>query len=220
MDLAGQQVSRNVIDKRPGRTGGVIAAILAFFLGRETTPDPDADLVLVTSAALDRGQDFWRRVIGNGYRDAHVVLVPSSGNTSTPCGPASSDSGPFYCPGNERIYLEPGFLRAIDGDLARAYVIAHELGHHVQKLQGELRGQSGRGVAVELEADCYAGAWMREQMERGDVANGDINAALAEAAAVGDDRLCPDCKAEEWTHGSSADRVAAVSRGIGGETCR
>ena len=195
----------------------VVAAVVAFLTGRALAPrpDPDAGLVIEVSRALDRGQDYWRARLPE-WRDAKVVLIDRP--ERTPCGVADQTSGPFYCPADERVYLDLSFLRAVEGELARAYVIAHELGHHAQKV---LRHLSGSGaVAEELEADCLAGAWIRDEVERGHVENGDVELALAEAAAVGDDRVCPTCSIEQWTHGSSAQRVAAVRRGIEGEPCR
>jgi predicted metalloprotease len=146
-----------------------------------------------------------------------VVLI--DGNEPTACGMASPVTGPFYCPLSERIYVDLSFIRAIHGELARAYVIAHELGHHVQKLTGELG--AGRAQAdIELEADCYAGVWMRDEQTSGHLQPGDFDAALAEAAAVGDDRLSPSSPPETWTHGSSAQRAAALRAGFNGGTCQ
>jgi predicted metalloprotease len=222
----GAPPSKNVIDARARasltRRGGIFAALLAAFgLGRVTTPspDPDADLVTLTSAALDRAQDYWApRVAAAGvaWRDARVVLVDRP--ERTPCGTVDRTSGPFYCPADQRVYLDLTFLRAVDGQLARAYVIAHEIGHHVQRLVGDRPGATS--VDVELEADCYAGEWVRDEVERGRVSGGDVDDALAEAAAVGDDRICPSCSPETWTHGSSAERAAAFRRGITGDGCR
>ncbi len=211
--------SANVIDRRHaiGAAAGVLATLLAVFGIRAATraPDPDRDLVGVVSTALDRGQDFWRTRVP-GYQVAQVVLY--DGSTISACGRALSSSGPFYCPGDQRIYVDLAFLRAIDGTLGRAYVIAHELGHHVQKVRGAL-GAGRQSTDVELEADCYAGIWMRNERDRGDLEVGDIPAALGEASAVGDDRLCPSCSAESWTHGSSSQRIAAVTRGLDAQAC-
>lgn len=212
--------SPNVIDRRKAAAGvaaaGILATLLAVFGNREATaPDPDAKLVEIVSTALDRGQEFWRGRT-DGYRTAKVVLF--DGSTASGCGRALSSAGPFYCPADEYIYVDLGFLRAIDGDLARAYVIAHELGHHVQKLRGEL-GATRPSTDVELGADCYAGAWMADEEKRGDLEAGDVPGALAEASAVGDDKICPTCSPEQWTHGGADQRVAAVSYGIEHEGC-
>jgi predicted metalloprotease len=213
--------SPNVIDHRKVASHGItfIVAMLCGVLlghGAGPQPDPDADLVAVTSTALDRGDVFWASREGNAWRTPHVVLIPVAGE-QTPCGPANEQSGPFYCPVNQRIYLDVRFLRAIHGDLARAYVTAHELGHHVQRVRGELDGRPS--IDVELGADWYAGQWMADEQARGHLGSGDVAAALEEAAAVGDDRLCPGCSPEQWTHGSSAQRIAAVRRGIAGQPC-
>lgn len=209
--------SKNIIDRRATATHGM-AGVVGFLLGLIGTHvvpaagGADADLVQVVSTALDRGDAFWSN--SPGWRSAHVVLI--DGIEPTPCGPASSSSGPFYCPPNERIYIDLSFLRAINGDLARAYVIAHELGHHVQKVRGgPLRGS----IDVELQADCFAGQWIGNEQINGRLVAGDMDAAIAEADAVGDDRVCPSCSAEQWTHGSSAQRVAAVRSGAKGGTC-
>lgn len=214
--------SPNVIDHRKVASHGItflIAMICGVLLGHgapKQPAEPDDDLVAITSTALDRGDDFWHARDPQGWRSPHVVLIPEAGET-TPCGRADEASGPFYCPPNERIYVDVRFLRAIRGDLARAYVTAHELGHHVQKLRHELDGRPS--IDIELEADCYAGQWMADEQAHGHLAPGDIETALAEAAAVGDDRICPGCSSEQWSHGSSAQRVAAVQRGFAGGAC-
>jgi predicted metalloprotease len=210
--------SSSIVDRRSATSHGVaglLGVLIGAIFGRATggASDLDRDLVALTSVAIDRGQEFWASAIGPSWRTAHVVLIDSP--ESTPCGTADQRSGPFYCPANERIYLDLAFLRAIDGELARAYVIAHELGHHVQAI----RGERGASVSVELEADCYAGQWMSSEAAHGHLAPGDFAAAIAEAAAVGDDRIRPDSSPETWTHGSSAQRVAALSGGFGGSTC-
>jgi len=215
--------SKNIIDKRSTATqhgiSAVIGLLIGIFLGVKTAAlpqPPDKDLVQITSTALDRGQTYWSHQVP-GWRDAHVVLIDTE--TSTPCGPANKSTGPFYCPSDEHIYLDLSFLRTIKGDLARAYVVAHEIGHHVQKIRDEL-GALHQSVDIELGADTYAGCWMRTESVANHVALSEIDAALAEAQAVGDDRLCPSCSPETWTHGSSAARAAAVSKGLRGESCQ
>lgn len=204
-----------VIDRRAGAVGAIAAVLgaLAGALGARATAatDHDADLVSIVSTALDRGQAFW--AARAPYRPAYVVLF--AGQTATACGPASADTGPFYCPADERIYLDLSFLRELDNGLARAYVLAHELGHHVQ----HVRGDHGPGVALELGADCNAGVWIADELAKGLVTKGDVDAALDLAAAVGDDRLSPGLAPEQWTHGSSAQRAAALHRGLNGASC-
>lgn len=212
-------LSRNLVDRRKATQGGAMLA-LGVMLGvcgdRAVAPGgPDADMAIEVSAALDRGQDFWLRVVGPArWRDARAVLIDSPVRTA--CGRIGPPTGPVYCPADGRMYVDLTFLRAIDGELARAYVIAHELGHHVQRVTGAVAGDA---IEPELGADCLAGAWMRAELEAGHVTDTDIAAALAEAAAVGDDRICPACSPEQWTHGSAEQRVDAVLRGLNGE-CR
>lgn len=205
-------ISRNIIDRRVATGGAVgifVGGVLAFMLGHPPAADPDRDLVQVTSTALDRGQAFWATTVGPAWRDARVVLF--TGRIASPCGQADAMTGPFYCPVDEHVYLDLAFLRAVRGELARAYVIAHELGHHVQNLRRELGADS---VTVELEADCYAGAWMANEQRGGHLAPGDVTAALAEAAEVGDHGT-----ADTWTHGDAAHRQAAVAKGISQARC-
>ncbi len=217
-----QDTSKNVIDHRKiARHGlvGFLSVLLGLFVGRAAAPnvDADRDLVQVVSTALDRGQDFWAARIPDRWRAARVVLI--EGSERTACGVADSSSGPFYCPTSERIFVDMPFLRAIGGKLGRAYVIAHELGHHVQKLRGDLARLVDRPIDVELQADCYAGMWMHEEQTHGHLEPGDFPEALAEAAAVGDDRLRPDSSPEAWTHGSAAQRAQALADGFGGGPC-
>lgn len=214
-------VSPNIIDHRGAATHGLtalIALIFGAFFGRSVAPadsDPDFSLIQVVSTALDRGGDFWAARLKD-WRPAHVVLVDHDENTA--CGLAGPTHGPFYCPGNERIYVDLNFLRSIKGELARAYVIAHELGHHVQALRHEIDGR--QSIDVELQADCYGGMWMHEESTHGHLAPGDFEAAVTEAAAVGDDKLAPGSAPETWTHGSSAQRAAALEAGFKGGPCQ
>lgn len=221
-----QTTSVRVIDHRRALTHG-LPPVLALLLGwvfwhspatTGSAQDPAREIVLNVSTALDRGDDYWADHLDpSTWRMPHVVLIDHEHGEVTPCGHADADSGPFYCPANERIYVDVDFVAAISGDLARAYVTAHELGHHIQKLRGEFDNRSS--IAVELGADCYAGMWMRDEQLHGRLAKDDVAGALAEAAAVGDDRLCPTCRREQWTHGSSAMRTAAVTAGLSGGAC-
>lgn len=217
-----KKASSQIVDHRKIVTRGwpsAIALLLGLILGRVTGTgaDPQRDLVLITSTALDRGDNFWGGRLDPGlWRAPHVLLVDHDHGESTPCGRADAASGPFYCPANERIYLDLDFIGAISGELARAYVTAHELGHHVQKLRGEL-GRSS--ISTELGADCYAGMWMHQEQLDGHLGSGDLANALLEAAAVGDDRICPSCSPEQWTHGSSTQRMDALTEGFRGGTC-
>lgn len=204
--------------------------------GKAGTPEDQAgQFVDVIGANID---DVWRTRL-QGYRPPTVVLYEQG--TSTGCGFGQSAMGPFYCPTDQKVYLDLGFwqemetqLGASGADFARAYVIAHEYGHHVQTLTGasdQVRQAQQRAsgeaeanrysVALELQADCYAGVWAANAsaVSNGQVAlsAGDLEEGLKTASAIGDDtlqrrsggRVSPD----SFTHGSSADRVAWLRRG-------
>ncbi|WP_327587161.1 neutral zinc metallopeptidase [Nonomuraea sp. NBC_00507] len=168
-------------------------------------------------------QDYWKREISE-YRLSKTVLY--SGSLRTGCGAASSAVGPVYCPGDQRVYLDLSFFDQLQSDFgaqggpfAQAYVIAHEYGHHVQDLLGEL--ESGSSVPVELQADCYAGVWARNAVTTGfyekPFTQAEIAEALDAATALGDDRIqrrtLGRIDPESFTHGSSEQRVAAFQRG-------
>ena len=199
--------------------------------------DADAGLVDFVSFVLDDVQGFWttqfQQSNGGAYRRAKLVLFTSA--TRTGCGSATSAVGPFYCSADQTAYLDLSFFRELTtrfgapGDFAQAYVIAHELGHHVQKLTGvsdEVQAEVEKhpdkandlSVRQELQADCLAGVWAHSTYERGILENGDLEEGLGAAAAVGDDRLQKQAGArvnpETWTHGSSEERVRWFRRGF------
>jgi predicted metalloprotease len=179
---------------------------------------------------LDDVQSTWTQIFaehGTPYRHAKLVLYTDQ--TRTACGFGSAAMGPFYCPNDERVFVDLGFFDELSqklgapGDFAQAYVIAHEVGHHVQHQRGEDRGDRGEGasggsVRVELQADCYAGIWARASKQRNLLEQGDIEEALGAAAAVGDDRLQRNATGavnpEKWTHGSSKARAEWFRRGL------
>jgi predicted metalloprotease len=181
---------------------------------------------------LDDVQTTWTRKLP-GYRRAELVLF--TGATSTGCGYGDAATGPFYCPSDRRVYIDLSFYDALrqrlgaNGDFAQAYVIAHEIGHHVQKLEGtsdkvhlasrsRQRGAGGLSVRLELQADCYAGVWAHDAQARGLLEVGDIEEALTAAAAIGDDRLQQQSQGtvspESFTHGTSSQRAGWFRQGL------
>jgi uncharacterized protein len=184
-------------------------------------------------------EDAWGAVFqANGRRYQPPYLVLFSGAVQSACGTASTAVGPFYCPGDQKVYLDLGFFRDMErklgapGDFAQAYVIAHEVGHHVQTQLGitqrveALRARAASptegaalSVRVELQADCFAGVWANHaEQARNILERGDIEEGMNAAAAVGDDRLQRRAQGyvvpESFTHGSSAQRVRWFRRGL------
>jgi predicted metalloprotease len=192
-------------------------------------------LVDFVGFVLKDNQNTWAQLLsseGKTYQRAKLVLFRDTVRSA--CGMAESATGPFYCPGDERVYLDLGFFEELrtkfgaPGEFAEAYVISHEIGHHVQNLLGieeQVRAAQRRNpslrnplsVKMELQADCFAGIWGHSTNERGILDPGDVESGLAAAAAVGDDRLqkaaTGHVSPESFTHGSSAQRMEWFQRG-------
>ena len=200
----------------------------------QSTP-AENELVQFVSFVLDDVQDTWTRTLpdaGRPYRRAKLVLFTDTVRSG--CGYAESAMGPFYCPLDEKVYIDLGFYQELKrrfgapGDFAQAYVIAHEIGHHVQKILGisdrtrqaaESRPERANAISVrvELQADCLAGVWGNSTAKRDILEKGDADEALAAASAIGDDRIQGGggrVNPETWTHGSSRQRVAWFKRGL------
>jgi predicted metalloprotease len=206
--------------------------------GRTTSRPVSADReTQLISFVLDDVQRTWTTLLpeqtGKQYRHAKLVLY--NGYTYSGCGTARSQTGPFYCPADEKVYIDLSFwneLRRIGGstaDFAQAYVIAHELGHHVQKILGieqkvqrlssdDPSQRNHLSVDLELQADCFAGVWAHSTEQRKIVHDSDIAAGLKAAAAVGDDHLQKMARGtvspETFTHGTSAQRIGWFRRGL------
>jgi len=173
---------------------------------------------------------------GARYKEPKMVIY--RGSTRSGCGQASAQMGPFYCPADQKVYIDLGFFEELKnrhhaaGDFAQAYVLAHEIGHHIQNMEGTLskvqrmkqqaRGQAGANqlqVRVELQADCYAGVWAHHAHKRFNILEqGDVEEALRAASAIGDDTLQKQAQGyvvpDAFTHGSSAQRVEWFRKGI------
>lgn len=188
-------------------------------------------LAKFVSVVLADTEDVWRErfeAMGKRYRDPKLVLF--SGSTPTACGKGRSAMGPFYCPGDQKVYIDLEFYRELKsayrapGDFAQAYVIGHEVGHHVQNLLGTMRKvrqmQEGSdettanalSVKLELQADCFSGVWAHHAQKARQILDaGDIEEAMTAAAAIGDDTLQKragrNIQPESFTHGSAAERV-------------
>jgi predicted metalloprotease len=185
------------------------------------------------SKILADTEDTWRRVFSQSHQRYETpVLVLYTGEVESACGLGSAATGPFYCPNDHKVYLDLSFFQELarrfgaPGDFAQAYVIAHEVGHHVQNSVGALSSGGGlsrvaanaQSVRQELQADCLAGVWGHSAASRGLLDPGDAEEGLRAAAAIGDDRLQRAAQGrvvpDSFTHGSSADRVASLRRGL------
>jgi uncharacterized protein len=198
--------------------------------------DPDANLVDFVEFVVDDVQAVWDRQFRQAQEEyVFADLILFEQGVETQCGVASSEVGPFYCPADQRVYIDLDFFRELNrrfgapGDFAQAYVIAHEYGHHVQNLLGisdeVTRLQQANpdqanelSIRIELQADCLAGVWGYTTQERGILSPGDLQEGLTAAAAVGDDRIQKQASGttnpETWTHGSSEQRQEWFSKGF------
>jgi predicted metalloprotease len=249
--------STNIVDRRgmggPMSIGGLILGAVVYYLmggnpteyvmqnsgGMQSQQAVSAtdDQKQFVSVVLADTEDVWNSIFQNSnlkYQEPRLVLF--NNQVASACGQASSAIGPFYCPGDQQVYLDLSFFKQLtnslgaEGDFAVAYVIAHEVGHHVQNLlgvEGPVRQRQGRAnareknqlsVKMELQADCLAGVWSKHTEKTKNVLEvGDIEEALNAASAVGDDRLQKASRGEvvpdSFTHGSSAQRVQAFKVG-------
>ena len=220
-----------------GGGGGAIEAPSAQQAPAQRPPAND-DVAAFVSTVLADTEDIWGAVMKTGgaaYREPKLVLF--RGAVGTACGTGQSAMGPFYCPGDQKVYLDLGFFDTLrsrmgaPGDFAQAYVIAHEVGHHVQNqlgITGKVDGMRGRvsaqqmnalSVRVELQADCFAGVWAHHsQKGKGWLDRGDIDEAMNAAAQIGDDMLQRKTQGtvvpESFTHGSSQQRQSWFRRGL------
>jgi uncharacterized protein len=235
--------------------GGIVVAIIAYFLGfdpgtalnlaQQVAPQqvsreaprgtPGDEMGQFVSKVLGSTEDVWGRIFQQSnaqYRPPTLVLY--DGQTPSACGMGRAAMGPFYCQNDEKLYIDLSFFRDLQarfhapGDFAEAYVIAHEVGHHVQKLtgtfgrmeaaRGRAQGAGGVSVRMELQADCYAGVWGHYAGTMNQLQPGDIDEALRAASAIGDDRLQKQSQGrvvpESFTHGSSEQRVRWFRRGF------
>ncbi|MEY4578853.1 MAG: hypothetical protein RL701_3556 [Pseudomonadota bacterium] len=204
---------------------------------RAATPTTQAegDAVAFVSFVLDDVQNTWKQRFaaeGRTYQKARMTLF--RGSIGSACGMGQRAMGPFYCPGDQKVYLDLAFYNDLHGrfgapgDLAQAYVVAHEIGHHVQHLlgtdarmqklsRGRTQGEDGGSVRLELQADCFAGIWANSTEQRKLLDAGDVEGALKAAASIGDDRLQKEAtgtvQPEKWTHGSAEERARWFKRG-------
>ena len=196
----------------------------------------NGDMVEFMGAVLNDTNDLWEDTFQrSGQQYARTTLVLFTGGTQSGCGAATSQTGPFYCPADQKVYLDTDFFQELSdrfgapGDFAQAYVIAHEVGHHVQTLtgiEGQVRQlqqqdpsrQNELSVKMELQADCLAGVWAQSVYQAGDLEAGDLEEGLGAAAAVGDDRIQASAgvgvNPESWTHGSAEQRSQWFNTGF------
>ena len=265
MQWKGRRRSSNVEDRRGQGMGkgaaigggGIIMALVAIFLlnqdpaqvlqgmqqqqpqqqGPYRATEQEQRVAEFVSVVLADTEDTWSKIFkqaGAQYPPPKLVLY--SGMTPTACGTGQAASGPFYCPGDQKVYLDLSFLNELQkmgakGDFSVAYVLAHEIGHHIQTITGtsdKVRQAQSRAskaqsnaiqVRMELQADCYAGVWANHTQQRTQFLDrGDIEEALSAAAAVGDDKIMRSAgrtpRREAFTHGSSKERMEWFNKGV------
>lgn len=263
MQWRGRRGSRNIEDRRSvsggrgvgiGGIGAIALLLVGWYFGVDVTPllegggsggarqeitQADQERAEFVSVTLADTEEVWaeifRQQLGQAYQPATLVLF--KGVTSSPCGNASGATGPFYCPGDQKVYLDTDFFTTLDrqlgagGDFAGAYVVAHEIGHHVQDELGilgkanQIRQQVGQAqgneisVRIELQADCLSGIWARStQAKFGTIDRGDFEEAINAARQIGDDTLQRNAgrypMPESFTHGTSAQRADWFQRGL------
>ncbi|MDQ3472409.1 MAG: zinc metallopeptidase [Acidobacteriota bacterium] len=266
MRWRGERESDNIEDRRGmsrggmalgGGLGSIVVLIIALLLGADprqlleqapvdqgaetqtsrTTNPEEEELKSFTRVVLASTEDVWTDIFrqsGGNYRKPTLVLFTDQ--VSSACGQANAAVGPFYCPGDEKLYLDFAFFRDLHsrfsapGDFAQAYVIAHEVGHHIQRLLGTMdrvsAAQRQRGeaeanalsVRLELQADFLAGVWAHYAQRKGLLEHGDVEEALGAASAVGDDRMQRGAQGyvvpDSFTHGTSEQRVRWFRHGL------
>ncbi|WP_112875357.1 neutral zinc metallopeptidase [Paracoccus endophyticus] len=267
MEWRGRRGSSNIEDRRGmgasgvgglGVVGTLVVLAVGYFFGVDISPlvdggtqspsEPGVERQLTAkeqetgqflSVVLADTEEVWADVLRTQadmtYADPTLVLF--SGSVQSACGGASAAMGPFYCPGDQRLYLDTQFFDVMEqkmgagGDFAAAYVVAHEIGHHVQNQIGilgqvnRMRAQASQtesnrlSVLTELQADCFAGIWARQASERyGSISQADVDEAINAARAVGDDMLMRSAgrapMPDSFTHGSAAERSAWLARGM------
>ncbi len=265
MELGDQNPSGNVEDRRGMGVGvggglgigGIVIALIAAYFGFDAAPilntvqetrtqadtrevpkgAPTDTMGQFVSKVLGSTEEVWGQIFQKSNAPYHPpTLVLYSRQVSSACGMGQAAMGPFYCPGDEKLYIDLSFYEDLKkrfnapGDFAQAYVIAHEVGHHIQKLTGtfgkleDIRGRVSKteynqtSVRMELQADCYAGIWGHYAAAKNQLDPGDIEEALTAATAIGDDRLQQQSQGrvvpDSFTHGSSAQRVRWFKRGM------
>ncbi|MGZ5040144.1 MAG: KPN_02809 family neutral zinc metallopeptidase [Usitatibacter sp.] len=257
MELGDQNASSNVEDRRGMGIGvggglgigGIIIALIAAYFGvdpgavlntvQQVSPaetreaprgTPADEMGQFVSKVLGSTEDVWGQIFkqsGEAYTPPTLVLY--SGAVRSACGLGQAAMGPFYCPNDQKLYIDLSFYDDLrkrfhaPGDFAQAYVIAHEVGHHVQKLTGtfaklEAHHDNATSVRMELQADCYAGVWGHYAAAKNQLDPGDVEEALTAATAIGDDRLQQQTQGrvvpDSFTHGTSAQRVRWFKRGM------